>query len=462
MKKWIIIAAVATVLLLAFSVFAKKKGWIGGDDFTKVAVEQAQKREIIGLVSATGKIYPASEVNISPDVPGEIVELFIEEGDSVKEGQILARIDADDYATAIDRSISTLNNTKANVEQAQAGIAQSRAALEQSKARVIQADAQVDNAKQELDRNKSLYNEQLISLRELQASELQYNTAVADLAAAKQAVKSAEENVNASQASKKASEYSVRSVGLDVKQARTSYQRTIIRAPHDGIVSKLNIEKGERVVGTSQMAGTEMMTISDLKNMECRIEVSENDIVRVELGDTCNIEVDAYYNKIFKGVVSQISNSLGDAGVAAASTNQVTNFLVTVDILPESYEDLKDKAFPFRPGMSASVDIITEREIEKVAVPILAVFPKTQEEYKEMIDDSTMVASKDRAEYAFLVKNGKANIVPVTTGFQDNEHIVIEQGVSIGDTIIIAPLKTITDLKHEEQIQIVDEDDVYE
>ncbi len=461
MKKLLIILGILVFLLLAAAVFAKKSGVIGGDNLTKVAVEEAQNREVIGLVSATGKIYPASEVNISPDVPGEIVELYVEEGDSVVKGQILAKIDAEDYVTAIDRSISTLNNTKANMEQADASISQSKAALEQSKARVIQAEASLNNAELELKRNKGLYEQELISLRELQASELQYNTAQADVLSAKQAVRSAEENVNASMASKKASEYTVRSVGLDVKQARTTYNRTIVRAPQSGIISKLNIEKGERVVGTSQMAGTEMMTISDLKNMECRIEVSENDIVRVEIGDTCEIEVDAYYNKKFKGVVSKISNSLGSGARAQVNNNEVTNFLVTVDILPESYADLKDKQFPFRPGMSADVDIIAEKEGDKIAVPILSVFAKSEEEYKEMIEDTLMIASKDRKEYAFVVEDGKTKIVPVSTGFQDNEFIIIESGIEKGDTIIIAPNNISKTLDHNEEVEIVDKDDVY-
>lgn len=462
MKKLLIILGVLTLLILAAAVFAKKKGIIGDEKLTKVAVEEAQTREIVGFVSATGKIYPASEVNISPDVPGEIVELYVEEGDSVAKGQILAKIDAEDFANAIDRNIATLNNSKANREQADAGISQSRAAVEQAKARVIQAEAQAINAEQEYQRNQNLYQQELISLQQLQSSELQYNTTKADVLSAKQAVKSAEENVNASLASKKASEYSVRSQDLNVKQARTSFNRTIVRAPQSGIISKLNVEKGERVVGTSQMAGTEMMTISDLKNMECRIEVSENDIVRVEIGDTCEIEVDAYYNKKFKGIVSQISNSLGSGPQAQVSNNQVTNFLVTVDLLPESYEELKDRRFPFRPGMSADVDIITEKEDGSIAVPIQSVISKSEEEYKEMIDDSTLVATKDRKEYAFVIRDGKTKIVPVSTGFQDNEFIIIESGLEKGDTVIVAPYSAISKkLKHEEEVEIVDKDDVY-
>ncbi len=464
MKKWIIWLSVAALILLVFSVFAKNKGWIGKEKLPKIAIEEAEKREVTEMVSASGKIYPDLEVVISPEVPGEIIELYVEEGDSVVEGQLLAKIRADDYETAINRNISTLNNTKAGVEQAEASIAQARANLDQSKSRMVQSEAQLQNAKAEYERNKKLFDKQLISQRDFANAELQLNTAQAELVAAQSAVHSAQETVNASIASKKASEYTVRSVGLDVQQARTSYQKTIIRAPQSGIISKLNVEKGERVVGTSQMAGTEMMTIADLKNMECRIEVSENDIVRVNIGDTCNIEVDAYYDKNFKGIVSKISNSLGEAGNAAAalSNDQVTNFLVTVKILPESYKELRDKRFPFRPGMSASVDIITSKINDKVTVPIISVIAKSKDEYKKLVNDSTLQGGKERDEYVFLVKQSKTKIVPVKTGIAGTEYYVINEGIEVGDSVIIAPYDAIENkLTNDEAVEIVSKSEVY-
>ena len=436
-NKLLIILAIVTVLLILGGLFAKKKGWIGKEEYSKVSAEAALDREIIGMVSATGKIYPEMEVKISPDVPGEIVELYVEEGDSVKSGQILLKIRPEDYQTAIDRSVSNLNSSKAQKSNAEA--------------RLESSIAQLNNAKAELDRSRRLYAEELIPQQELARAELAYNSAVADKAAAEQSVKSAQYTINMSSS--------------DVRQARDSYNKTIIRAPQNGIISKLNVEKGERVVGTSQMAGTEMLTIANLKNMEVRVEVSEIDIARVELGDTCEIEVDAYYGKKFKGVVTKISNSLGNAAAQQTTSDQVTNFLVTVNILPESYADLADKKFPFRPGMSASVDIITEKETDKLAIPIQSVIAKTKRDYLKMIDDSTANTADDKElkEYVFVVRDGKTQIIPVTTGFQDNQYIIIESGLNKGDSIIVAPYSAISKtLKNDEQVTIVDQNEVYE
>ena len=435
-NKLLWILGIVALLLIVGGVFAKSQGWIGKEEYTKVAVEVANTKEIVGLVSATGKIYPEAEINISPDVPGEIIELNVEEGDSVVAGQILLKIRPDDYKTAIDRSLSGLSSSKAQKSTAEA--------------RLEAAKVQRDNAKSELDRSQRLYNEQLISQQEFARAQLNYENAVAEVNVAQQNVNSAQASINMSSS--------------DVRQARDSYQRTIVRAPQSGIVSELNVEEGERVVGTSQMAGTEMLTIANLKNMECRVEVSEIDIARVELGDTCNIEVDAYYGKTFKGVVTKISNSLGDA-TSQLSTDQVTNFLVTVNILPESYLELSDKKFPFRPGMSAAVDIIVDKENEKLAVPIQSVIAKTERNYLEMIKDSTANEADDRElqEYIFTVKNGKSHLQPVTSGIQDNESIIIETGIEQGDSVIVAPYSLITDrLDHEEKVTVVEKDKVYE
>lgn len=432
-----ILAGIA-LLLIVGGMIAKSQGWIGKEEHTKVAVEIADTQEIIGMVSATGKIYPETEVTISPDVPGEIIELYVEEGDSVEAGQILLKIQPDDYKTAIDRSLSGLSSSKA---QKNTSVAQLEAAR-----------VRRDNAKKELERSQLLYNEQLISQQELSQAQLAYDNAVAEVHVAEQNVKSAQANINMS--------------ASDVRQARDSYQKTIVRAPQDGIVSALNVEEGERVVGTSQMAGTEMLTIANLENMECRVEVSEIDIARVRIGDTCKIEVDAYYGKQFKGVVTQISNSLGSSQTTSAlQTDQVTNFLVTVNILPESYIALADRKFPFRPGMSAAVDIIVDKENDKLTVPIQAVIAKTKREYLEMLDDSTANEADDKElnEYVFTVKNGKSHIQPVTSGFQDNKSIIIETGLEKGDSVIVAPYSLITDdLEHGEQITVVDKDEVYE
>lgn len=465
MKKTIIILSILLGVMIIGGVIAKNSGLIAKEEFTKVSIEVAKKQEVIGMVSASGKIYPEKEVKISPDVSGEIVDIFVEEGDSVRAGQTLFKIRPDDYETAISKSISTLNNTKAGVAQAEAGIAQAEAQVQQSKARMNQALAAYNNAQSEYERSQRLFEEQLISQKDLAAVKLQVSAAKNDYESTKSSVRSAESSLRSAKASKRASEYTVQSVQTDVRQAQTSFQKTIVRAPQSGIISRLNAQKGERVVGTSQMAGTEVMTISNLKNMECRVKVSEIDIARVEIGDTCDIEVDAYFDKKFKGVVTKISNSLG-AGAAAqtVSTDQVTNFLVTVNILPESYTELRDRKFPFRPGMSASVDIITEKENNKVAVPIQAVTAKTEKAYLKLKKDSTASTAndKDLNEYVFLVKNGKTRLVPVKTGFQDSKYIVMENGVSLGDSIVVAPYNAITKtLKDEENVTVVKKSEVY-
>ena len=311
MKRLLIILGIVLALLMAFAFIAKKQGWIGGENLTKVAINQIEEQEIIGIVSASGKIHPQTEVKISPDVPGEIVELYVEEGDSVKVGDIILRLKPDDYRTAINRSISVLNSQKANSATAQAGVSQSQA-------RLTQAEANRNNAQKEFERSQNLYTDELISQKELSASELAYQSSQADVSAAQKALES-------SRAGLKASEYNVAGVATDVKQARDSYNKTVVRAPMAGVVASLNVEKGERVVGTSQMQGTEMLSIANLSNMECRIEVSENDIVKVNIGDSAIVEVDAYYGEKFKGLVTQISNSrkrCGTGSIGGRSSNQ--------------------------------------------------------------------------------------------------------------------------------------------
>ncbi len=464
MKKLLIILGIIAAVLIVGLVLAKSQGWIGQEKLTKVAAEQAKEREVLGMVSATGKIYPETEVKISPDVPGEIIELYVEEGDSVKQGQLLLKIKADDYQNMIDRNISTLNNTKAGVEQARANVSQAQA-------RASQAEARVNNAKADLSRSQDLYDNELISKKELEAADLAYKSAQSDYQAAQQSVKSAQQGV-------KASEYTVRGVATDVRTARENYSKTLLRAPMTGVVSALNVEKGERVVGTSQMQGTELLRIANLKNMECRIEVSENDIVRVNIGDSCNIRVEAYRDKVFKGIVTQIANSAGTGGATnMISNNQLTNYYVTVIILPESYADLTDKKFPFRPGMSADVDIITERETGKLTVPIQSVTARSDGEVEKMKrkaegkstakkkgkNDAKKVDEKtERKEYVFAVKGGVTKLIPVKTDIQDDDYIIVTEGLNTGDTVVTAPYNAISrTLKIDEKVEIVDKSKVY-
>lgn len=437
MKTIIILSSIVLVLVLA-GFFAQKKGLIGQENYTKVAIAIAEPKEVTGIVSATGKIYPAMEVSISPDVPGEIIELYIEEGDSVSQGQVLLKIQPDDLKAMLNRTVSGLEGSKAQKQNAQA--------------RLTQAEAQLTNAQAEYNRSKQLYQEELISQQQLLQAELTFNTARAEKQAAIQNVKAAEHTINMS--------------ANDVQQASINYKRTIVRAPQAGIISKLNVEKGERVVGTSQMAGTEMLTIADFKNMECRVEVSEIDIAKVEVGDSCKVEVDSYRGKQFTGIVTKISNSLGGNANLPTSNDQVTNFMVYIKMLPESYAELSHKKFPFRPGMSASVDVITSVEKDKLAIPLNAVTAKTQKQYKQFINDSTSNTAndKDLLEYVFIIKEGKTQLVPVTTSTQDGyqDLIVVDEGLQNGDSVVIAPFSAISkSLKNDEQVEIVDKQNLY-
>jgi HlyD family secretion protein len=307
----------AVLVLIILAVIGKKAGWFGKELTIKVAVEVAEKRTIIETISANGKIQPEKEVKLSPDVSGEIVELTIKEGDQVVKGQLLLRIKPDTYISQKDRSL---------------------AAISSAKARLAQSEAQFTQAELSFKRNKQLYDEQTISKSEFEQAQASYTVAKAEVDAAK---------------------FSVISTEASLKEANENLTKTSVYAPMSGTVSMLLVELGERVAGTNMMAGTEMLRVADLSRMEAQVQVNENDIVKVTLGDTALIEVDAYLDQKFKGIVTEIANSAKTTGVSA---DQVTNFDVKILVLPESYQKLIDagEANPFRPGMSATVDIQTE------------------------------------------------------------------------------------------------------
>ncbi|HBC79799.1 MAG TPA: efflux RND transporter periplasmic adaptor subunit, partial [Bacteroidales bacterium] len=307
----------AVILLLIFAVVGKKAGWFGKAATVKVAVENAEIRTIVETITANGKIQPEKEVKITPDVSGEIVELTIKEGDHVEKGQLLLRIKPDIYISQKDRSM---------------------AAISSARARLAQAEAQFIQAELSYKRTKQLYDEQTISKSEFEQTEASYSVAKAEVDAAK---------------------YSVISAEASLKEANETLIKTSIYAPMTGTVSMLLVELGERVAGTGMMAGTEMLRVADLSRMEAQVEVNENDIPRVKLGDTATIAVDAYVDYKFRGIVTEMANSAKTTGVSA---DQVTNFDVKILVLPESYKDLTDKGntHPLRPGMSATVDIRTE------------------------------------------------------------------------------------------------------
>lgn len=431
MKKtiWLIIAGVAIVIAV---VLAKK---FSGDTAIKVSTELAKKRTIIETVSASGKIQPEVEVKISSDVSGEIVELYVKEGDRVKKGDLLCRINPLIYESNLNRMAATLNGSKAN--------------LSNSQARLEQIKASFANVETSYQRNKKLFDQGAISQSEMDVARANYEGARAD-------VKAAEENVNAA-------DFNVKSTEASLKEANDNLAKTNIYSPVNGTVSQLNKEKGERVVGTAQMEGTEIMRLANLNEMEVSVDVNENDIVRVHNGDTSLIDVDAYLDRKFKGIVTEIANSANTTGVTA---EQVTNFTVKIRILQESYQDLinpNSPIAPFRPGMSATTDIQTKKMSNIVSVPIQAVTTRSdtssvneKEVKKENKEENGLVVKDEKnknsdkekevkaEEYVFLLSEGKAKMIKVKTGIQDNDYIEIKEGVKEGDEIISAPYGAIS------------------
>jgi len=446
-----ILIALAVVLLIIFAV-AKKKGWIGKPDVTKVSTELVQKRTIVETVSANGKIEPEVEVKLSPDVSGEIIDLLIKEGDQVKAGQLLAKINPELYISSHDRSIAALNTQQAN--------------LANSRARLAQVKSQLVNTKSSFERNQKLHNEKAISDSEFETSRSAYEVAQAE-------VDAASENV-------KAAEFNIKSAEAGVKESRENLSKTSIYAPVGGTISKLNVEKGERVAGASQFSsGTEILRIANLQTMEVKVSVNENDIVRVSQNDTALVEVDAYQNRKFKGIVTEISTSANTTGVSA---DQVTNFEVKIRILPESYKDLipadKPNISPFRPGMSATVDIQTESVVNVLTVPIQSVTTRvdsakvkeaqmaakdkgeSKEQSEEQKDEKKV--NTGMQEYVFLYENGKVRMVKIKTGIQDNTYIQVVAGVKEKDEVVSAPYSAISKkMKDGDEVNKVDKKDLY-
>ncbi|MCK9617285.1 MAG: efflux RND transporter periplasmic adaptor subunit [Lentimicrobiaceae bacterium] len=446
-KKIIRFSVIGVVVLIVFLVIAKKAGWIGKEEITKVATEYVQKRTIVETVSANGKIQPEVEVKMTPDVSGEIVTLNVKEGDPVKAGDLLARIDPEIYSSNLDRIIASLNTQKSTFAN--------------SKARLAQVKAQFINAKSSYERSVQLWKSKTISPSEYDNAQSAYEVAKAEVDAAEQSVKGAE--------------YGVKSAEAAVKEARENLAKTSIFAPVDGTISKLNVEKGERVVGTSQFAGTEIMRIANLSSMEVNVSVNENDIVRVKIGDTALIEVDSYLNRKFKGLVTEIATSANTTGLSA---DQVTNFDVKIRILKESYKDLIPKGdtekSPFRPGMSATVDIQTKAEVNTLSIPIQAVTTRadsakikqnqviSREKPKTGEESISPKTNEPLQEYVFLYVGGKVKMQKVKTGIQDNMYIQVVQGLKVKDEVVTAPYKAVTKkLKDGDAVKKVDKEQLF-
>lgn len=426
--KYLLIAA---VVLIIFAVVGKKAGWFGGKVEIKVSVEQPELRTITEIVTASGKIQPETEVKISPDVSGEIVELYVKEGDEVKNGDLLLKIKPDIYLSSVDRAAAAVNSAKAN-------LANSQAFLEQVKARY----KQTENA---YDRNKVLWEQETISDAEYENSLSAYEIVQAELESAKKSIE--------------ASKYSVQSAEATLSEARENLSKTTIYAPMSGTISKLNVEKGERVVGTMQMAGTEMLRIANLERMEVMVDVNENDIVKVKMSDTALIEIDAYLGETFKGVVTEIANS---ANVTGMSTDQVTNFDVKVLLVKASYQHLisKNNPNPFRPGMSASVDIQTNTKHNVLTIPIQCV--TTRVDSVETDVETLAAINEEIQEIVFVARNDSAHIQIVKTGIQDNKYIEIKEGLSKEDKVVTSPYSAISrKLKDGSIIKVVDKKELF-
>ena len=430
-NKLLRILLIATVILIVFAVIGKKAGWFGGKVEIKVAAENPELRTITEIVTASGKIQPEIEVKISPDVSGEIVELYIKEGDDVSKGDLLLKIKPDIYLSAVDRARAAVNSAKANQ-------ANNEAFLEQIKAKYTQT-------KNSYERSKVLWEQETISKADYESALSSYEMVNAELEAAKKSIESAK--------------FSVQSAEASLSEAGENLRKTTIYAPMSGTISMLNVEKGERVVGTMQMAGTEMLRIANLNRMEVKVDVNENDIVKVKLKDTALIEIDAYLGETFKGVVTEIANS---ANVSGMTTDQVTSFVVKVLLIKQSYKHLitNNNPNPFRPGMSASVDIQTNTKTNILTIPIQCV--TTRADSIEKINEIVVDTEEELKEVVFVVSNDSAILQAVKTGIQDNKYIEISEGITEENKVVTAPYSAISRrLKNGSIVKIVDKDELF-
>ena len=437
----IIFSLVGVVAVLMAVMIYKQKSKPKGE---AVLTEKTSTRTIREKVAASGKIFPVTEVKMSSDVSGEVVELFVAEGDSVVSGQILARIDPDAYQSQVERGEAAVSSSKAQAANA-------RSQIETLKAQKEQIEAQLNNAREIHKRNEKLRKDGVISV-------LDFDNSLTNLKSLEANLRSSEANIRAAQESVRAADFQIQSAEAGLRELRTALRRTTLYAPKGGIVSKLNVEKGERVVGTIQMTGTEVMRIADLSKMEVRVDVSENDIPRVSIGDQVDVEVDAYIGRKFKGRVTQIANSATSSGGIAASltTDQVTNFEVRILIEPASYADLitPTKPYPFRPGMSASVDINTKTIENVISIPIQAVTTrekkssgskpaKTQQD-NENDEQDTQVNLDDLMEVVFVISGDTVIMKEVKTGIQDDAFIQIVSGLNAGDEVVSGPYTAVS------------------
>ena len=409
MKRKTVLIILAVILLIIILIIGKKAGWFGEENSAiNVETQKVIPTTIIQKVSATGKIQPELEIKISSEVSGEIIELPVKEGQMVKKGDLLVRINPDIYQSVVKRSAASLETVRASLQQ---------------------SSATLKEAEESYKRNKVLFDKGVISKSDWDKAVSAYEVA---------------------KASRESARFNVQSAMASVSEAQDNLKKTIIYSPTDGTISKLSVELGERVVGTMQMTGTEIMRVANLHNMEVEVDVNENDIVKISVGDSVNVEVDAYLKRVFKGTVTNIANTAN----TTTSADQVTNFKVKIHIEEASYKDLSESKpvgySPFRPGMTATVDIITQTKKDAVAVPISAIIVKKKSE----IDPKTPKEEADKKQEAvFVFKDGKAELRAVTTGIQDNVNIEILSGIAKDEEIITGPYNVISKtLKNNEKV----------
>jgi HlyD family secretion protein len=452
MKKTLLIIIISVVALILILVLVKG---LGKKDGTKVAAEKVVRRNITEIVTASGKVYPEKEVKISPDISGEVVDLKVtQEGDSVHKGQELARIYADVYTMQRDQAAAQMNQQEAMVSN----MAEQLPGLKTS----------METAKKTYDRQKQLLDQKVISLAEFETAESSFKTAQANYLAALETVRGNKAGVQSARA--------------NLTIAAKNLSRTTVVSPIDGVVSLLSIKKGERVVGNSMMAGTEMMRVADMSKIETIVDVGENDIPKVHLGDSALITVDAYSNRKFRGIVTQIASSVTTAAgtsTTTVSTNDVTNYKVHIRLSPDGYKDLIDpshpKNFPFRPGMSASADIQTRTHANVLAVPINSVAVREKNTDNAILGNSDDADSKNDAhpvvsgsadldEVVFLVQPGDTvRKVKVRTDIQDINYIEVVDGVKEGDQVVTGPYSVVSKtMKGGQKVKIVPKDKLFE
>ncbi|WP_342329417.1 efflux RND transporter periplasmic adaptor subunit [Pedobacter sp. FW305-3-2-15-E-R2A2] len=412
-------------VVIALLVVAKLTGLIGGEKIEKVTIDKAADRKVIETVTASGKVQPETEVKLSSEVSGEVTELLVKEGDVVKKGQLLIKVRPDVLKSGYDRAVASYSSQKA-------GVASALQMMKQSEGNFVNAEATYK-------RNVELVGKKVISASEFDAAKAAFLTAKTNVA------KSKEDYV--------AAKFQLEQFGANVQEANANLAKATIYAPVDGVISKLSVELGDRILGTAQMAGTEIMRISNLTTMEVNVDVNENDINRVNVGDSAKIEVDAFADKKFKGVVTEIASSSKDIGSVTTSVDQVTNFVVKVRIIADSYQGVKggakDLPSPFRPGLSATVDIESE-SVKGLAIPIQSVFTsdknkdaKTAGNDENADKQKTKLADKTVKQYVYVFNAGTVKQVEVTTGIQNDQFIIIKSGLKAGQEVVSGPYSAI-------------------